>query len=393
VGSSLPVQPFRTGSGVVKTEPKGSRRRKLRCPSETTTAGAPWWPRFFIYRRTGRKGLRTGVYVQVTIWFWVIFNLFILGMLALDLGVFHRKAHEVSFREAGIWTGVWVTLAFAFAVGIYMFAGQEPALAFATGYLIEETLSVDNIFVMVLIFQYFGVPRKYQHRVLFWGIVGALIMRGIFILLGSVLIHRFHFVIYLFGGLLVVTGAKMAFREEAPFDAETNRLLRWARRFLPMTRQYHGKEFVVREEGRLLATPLFLVLLMVEFTDLLFAIDSIPAIFAVTTDPFLVYTSNIFAILGLRSLYFLLAGIVHKFRFLKYGLSFILVFVGVKMLLSDIQKVPIIASLIVIACALAISIIASLIVPETQEDQQDDLPSPPKAPLIDPLPPEEPSLR
>jgi tellurite resistance protein TerC len=346
-----------------------------------------YWP-----SRSYRR--RTGVCVQVTIWFWVVFNLFILGMLALDLGVFHRKAHEVSFREAGIWTGVWVTLAFAFAAGLYLLAGPEPALAFATGYLIEETLSVDNIFVMVLIFQYFGVPRKYQHRVLFWGIVGALIMRGVFIVVGAVLIHQFHFVIYIFGALLIVTGAKMAFREEAPFDAETNRLLRLARRFLPMTRIYHGKEFLVKEDGRWLATPLFLVLLMVEFTDLLFAIDSIPAIFAVTTDPFIVYTSNIFAILGLRSLYFLLAGIVHKFRFLKYGLSFILVFVGVKMVLSDVRKVPIIASLIVIACALAISILASLMVPEQHEEGTDEVPTPPKGPpLIDPMPPEEPSLR
>jgi tellurite resistance protein TerC len=306
--------------------------------------------------------------VEVTIWFWVVFNLFILGMLALDLGVFHRSAHEVSFREAGIWTGVWVTLALAFAFGIYLYWGREPALAFATGYLIEETLSIDNIFVMVLIFQYFGVPRKYQHRVLFWGIVGALIMRGLFIIVGTVLIKQFHWVIYLFGGLLVVTGAKLAFREGEAFDAESNRVLRLARRFLPMTRQYHGKEFWVREEGKVLATPLFLVLIMVEFTDLIFAIDSIPAIFAVTTEPFLVYTSNIFAILGLRSLYFLLAGIVHKFRFLKYGLSFILVFVGVKMLLSDVQEIPIAASLVVIALALAVSIAASLMIPEPEEE-------------------------
>lgn len=305
--------------------------------------------------------------MEVSIWFWVCFNLFILGMLALDLGVFHRSAHEVSFREAAVWTGVWVTLALTFAVGIYFYWGQEPALAFATGYLIEETLSVDNIFVMVLIFQYFGVPRKYQHRVLFWGIVGALIMRGLFIIVGTVLIKQFHWVIYVFGGLLVVTGTRMAFREDEAFDAESNKVLRLARRFLPMTRQYHGKEFWVREEGRVLATPLFLVLIMVEFTDLIFAIDSIPAIFAVTTEPFLVYTSNIFAILGLRSLYFLLAGIVHKFRFLKYGLSFILVFVGVKMLLSDVQKVPITASLVVIASALLISIAASLIIPEQEE--------------------------
>lgn len=310
--------------------------------------------------------------MQVTIWFWVLFNLFILGMLALDLGVFHRKAHEVSLREAAIWSAIWVTLSLTFNLGLYLLAGTEPALSFLTGYLIEKALSVDNIFVMVLIFGYFGVAPKYQHRVLFWGILGALVMRGIFIVVGTVLIKQFHWVIYVFGALLVVTGTRMAFREEEPFDPESNKLLRLARRIMPVSRQYHGKHFVVRENGRLLATPLLLVLIMVEFTDLVFAIDSIPAIFAVTTEPFIVYTSNVFAILGLRSLYFLLAGIVHKFRYLKYGLSFILVFVGVKMLLADIQKVPIGASLVVIALALTISILASLVIPEEVDEDEEE---------------------
>jgi tellurite resistance protein TerC len=307
--------------------------------------------------------------LQVPFWFWIPFNLFILGMLALDLGVFHRRAHSVSLREATIWSVVWISLSLCFNVGIYMLGGSEPALAFLTGYLIEYALSVDNIFVMVLIFGYFGVDPKYQHRVLFWGIMGALLMRGLFIVLGTYMIQQFHWIMYVFGALLVVTGARMAFREEAPFDAETNRIRRLARRLVPVTPHYHGKSFIVRQKGRIFATPLLLVLILVEFTDLVFAIDSIPAIFAVTTEPFLVYTSNVFAILGLRSLYFVLAGIVHKFRYLKYGLAFILVFVGVKMLLSDIQHVPIVASLVVIATALIISILLSLIVPQPVEEE------------------------
>jgi tellurite resistance protein TerC len=315
--------------------------------------------------------------LQVTIWFWILFNVFILAMLALDLGVFHRSAHAISIREAAIWSSVWIGLSLTFNFCLYLFAGPEPALAYLTGYLIEKALSVDNIFVMVLIFGYFKVEPKYQHRVLFWGIVGALVMRGIFIVLGAYLISHFHWVIYLFGALLVFTGTKMAFRDEEPFDAENNRLLKLARKLVPVSSQYHGKHFWIRENGKLFATPLLLVLIMVEFTDLVFAVDSIPAIFAVTTEPFLVYTSNVFAILGLRSLYFLLAGIVDQFRYLKYGLSFILVFVGVKMLLSDIQKVPIVASLVVIATALLISILLSLIVPdpedEDDEEEMDDL--------------------
>jgi tellurite resistance protein TerC len=301
--------------------------------------------------------------VATNIWFWILFNAFVLGMLALDLGVFHRSAHVVRAKEAAIWTGVWVTLALVFALGLYIWQDAQTALTFLTGYVIEESLSVDNIFVIVMIFAYFGVPKQYQHRVLFWGIIGALLMRGTFIALGALLLQRFSWIIYIFGGLLIITGVRMAIRHDETFDAEKNVVYRLARRFLPFTTEYAGQKFFTLETGRRVATPLFLVLLMVEFTDLIFAVDSIPAIFAVTTDPFIVYTSNIFAILGLRSLYFLLAGVVGKFHLLKYGLAVILVFVGAKMIGSELVHVPILVSLAVIVGALAASIVASLIIP------------------------------
>ena len=301
--------------------------------------------------------------MATNIWFWVLFNLFVLGMLALDLGVFHREAHVIRAKEAAIWTGVWVTLALLFALGLYIWQDGQTALTFLTGYVIEESLSVDNIFVIVMIFAYFGVPPQFQHRVLFWGIVGALIMRGIFIALGALLLERFHWIIYLFGGLLIITGIRMAIRHDESFDAEKNPVYKLARRSLPFTARYDGQKFFTMENGRRVATPLFLVLLMVEFTDLIFAIDSIPAIFAVTRDPFIVYTSNIFAILGLRSLYFLLAGVVGKFHLLKYGLAVILIFVGIKMVGANFFHVPILVSLGVIVGVLATSIIASLLIP------------------------------
>lgn len=301
--------------------------------------------------------------MATNIWFWVLFNAFVLGMLALDLGVFHRSAHVVRAREAAIWTGVWVTLALVFALGLYIWQDAQSALTFLTGYVIEESLSVDNIFIIVMIFSYFGVPKQYQHRVLFWGIIGALLMRGTFIALGTLLLQRFHWIIYIFGGLLIITGVRMAIRHDETFDAEKNMVYRLAKRFLPFTTGYNGQKFFTLESGRRVATPLFLVLLMVEFTDLIFAVDSIPAIFAVTNDPFIVYTSNIFAVLGLRSLYFLLAGVVGKFHLLKYGLAVILVFVGAKMMGSNLLHVPILASLAVIVGALAASIIASLLIP------------------------------
>ena len=299
--------------------------------------------------------------MELSIWWWVAFNVFVLAMLALDLGVFHRKAHVVGLREAAVWSAVWVGLALVFNAGLWAYAGPKVGLEFLTGYLIEKSLSVDNIFVFVMLFTYFAVPAQYQHRVLFWGILGALVMRGTFIAAGAYLLQQFHWVIYIFGGLLILTGIKMALRGDTPIDPEANPVTRLARRFLPLTPRYHGQRFWVREAGRRVATPLFLVLLLVEFTDLVFAIDSIPAIFAVTQDPFIVYTSNVFAILGLRSLYFLLAGVVHRFVYLKYGLAVVLVFVGLKMLLVDVYKVPVLASLAVIATVLTASIVASLL--------------------------------
>jgi tellurite resistance protein TerC len=298
--------------------------------------------------------------MELSIWWWVGFNLFVLAMLALDLGVFHRRAHVVTMREAATWSVVWVGIALAFNAGLYLLAGPGPALEFLTGYLIEKSLSVDNIFVFVLLFTYFAVPAQYQHRVLFWGILGALAMRGVFIAAGAYVLEQFHWAIYLFGAILIVTGVEMARRGGAAVDPERNPVTRLARRVLPLTPRYDGQRFWTRENGRLVATPLFLVLLLVEFTDLVFAIDSIPAIFAVTREPFLVYTSNVFAILGLRSLYFLLAGVVHRFVYLKYALAAILVFVGGKMTLVDVVKIPVAVSLGVIALALAVAIVASL---------------------------------
>ncbi len=300
-----------------------------------------------------------------SIWLWVGFVGFVLAMLALDLGVFHRKAHVVRAREAAVWTGVWVSLALLFCGGLAVFKGHQTALTFLTGYVIEESLSADNIFVMVMIFAYFGVPAKYQHRVLFWGIIGALVMRGTFIGVGTYLVQRFEWVLYLFGAFLVFTGVRMAVKkEDEEYHPHRNPVMRLARRFLPFSDEYDGKHFFTVRDGRRVGTPLLLVLLMVEFTDLIFAVDSIPAIFSVTTDPFLVYTSNVFAILGLRSLYFLLAGAVDKFHLLRFGLAIILTFVGVKMLLARVVHLPIWASLGVILTVLAASIAASLMFPK-----------------------------
>jgi tellurite resistance protein TerC len=305
------------------------------------------------------------------LWLWVGFNLFVLLMLAVDLGVFHRNAHEVSMKEAAGWSVVWVTLALLFNYGVYRLMGAQAGAEFLTGYLIEKALSVDNIFVFVLIFAYFRVPPKYQHRVLFWGIIGALLMRGAMIGAGAYLIKQFHWIIYVFGAFLVVTGVRMATQEEHDIEPESNPVIRLVKRLIPVTNEYHGQDFFVREgagaKARLLATPLFVVLVLVETTDLIFAVDSIPAIFAVTEDPFLVYTSNVFAILGLRSLYFLLAGVIHKFHYLKLGLSAVLAFVGAKMLLTDVYKIPIGVSLGVIALTLAAAVVLSLVFPKRAE--------------------------
>lgn len=296
-------------------------------------------------------------------WLWIAFNVVVLLLLALDLGVFHRKAHAVSFREAAIWSAVWVALAMIFNLGIYYWLGTGPALEFLTGYLIEKSLSVDNIFVFLMIFSYFQVPDRYQHRVLFWGVLSALVMRGTLIAFGAALIERFHWILYVFGAFLVFTGIKMALTKHEVTDVAANPVVRWFRRLVPMSDSYDGERFFTVRDGQRVATPLLLVLALVETSDLIFAVDSIPAIFAVTHDPFLVYTSNVFAILGLRSLYFLLAGVMGMFRYLKYGLAIILSFVGVKMLIADFYKIPITVSLGVVLGILAISILASVLVP------------------------------
>ena len=302
--------------------------------------------------------------MATNIWLWVGFVGFVLAMLALDLGVFHKKAHEVRPREASIWVAVWVTLALLFALGLWHFKGSDPALTFLTGYVIEESLSVDNLFVMVVIFEYFAVPAVCQHRVLFYGILGALMMRGLFIGVGALLLARFDWILYVFGVMLIVTGVRMMFKHDEEFDGEHNSIVRTVRKLIPMTKDFRGKHFFSTENGRRVATPLLLVLILVEFTDLIFAVDSIPAIFGITKDPFLVFTSNIFAILGLRSMYFLLAVVVEKFYLLKYGLAVILSFIGTKMLIEPWFHVHILASLGLVIGVLVLSIGASLVWPE-----------------------------
>lgn len=303
------------------------------------------------------------------LWLWVGFNAFVVAMLALDLGLFHRKSKEIKVREALMWTGVWMSLALIFAFGVYTFRGEEKSMEFLAGYLIEQLLSVDNIFVFILIFSFFQVPPKYQHRVLFWGIIGALTMRVIFIFAGVALIQNFHWIIYLFGALLIYTGVKMVIREESPKDPQQSWFMRTLRRFIPVTNEFHGEKFFIKQNGKRYATPLFMVLLMIEASDLVFAVDSIPAILAVSQDPFIVYTSNVFAIMGLRSLYFALSGIAQYFHYLKYGLSAVLVFVGFKMVMADFYKVPIEISLLIIVSILAISILASILYPPKQVEQ------------------------
>lgn len=298
--------------------------------------------------------------METPIVFWLLFNGFVLIMLALDLGVFHRKIHEVSVKEALIWTSVWIFLALIFNVIIYFWRGQQQALEFFTGYLVEKALSVDNIFVFIMIFTYFQVPTKYQHKVLFWGIIGALIMRVIFIFAGVALLERFHFTIYIFGALLIFTGIKMFNHSNSKIDPDKNPLIKFFKKFMPVTQTLHEDKFFTKIDGRRYATPLFLVLILIETTDLIFAVDSIPAILAITQDQFIVYTSNVFAILGLRSLYFALAGIVHRFWLLSYGLAIVLVFVGIKMILIDFYKIPIEWSLMFIASTITASIFLSL---------------------------------
>lgn len=309
--------------------------------------------------------------IATTPWFWIGFIAFVLAMLSLDLGVINRRPHVVRTREALLWTSVWVGLALLFAAGLWWYAGRQVFLTFLTGYLIEESLSVDNIFVIVLIFQYFAVPAQYQHRVLFWGILGALVMRGLFIALGAALLARFEWIIYVFGALLLVTGIRLAVKSEEEFDGAHNPIVRLVRRVLPVTADYREQHFITIEKGRRMATPLLLVLVLVEVTDLIFAIDSIPAIFGITRDPFLVFTSNIFAVLGLRSLFFLLANVVQRFHLLRYGLAVILSFVGAKMLVEQWLHVPILLSLGIVVGVLVLSVIASLVWPAAGEGEEE----------------------
>jgi len=291
---------------------------------------------------------------------WIGFFAFVLVMLALDLGVFHKKAHVVTFKEAAIWSAVWVSLSLVFNGVVFATAGSQAGIEFTTGYLIEKSLSVDNIFVFVVIFGSLGIPPQYQHRVLFWGILTALILRAIMIFAGVAAINQFHWLIYVFGGFLVLTGIKLYLQRDKPESPEESKILQWARRVIPTTSRFDGQKFFTIENGKRMATPLFLALILVEVSDVIFAVDSIPAIFAVTNDPFIIFTSNIFAILGLRSLFFMLAGMVDKFRYLKVGLAVVLVFVGVKMLILDLYKIPALISLAVILGILTASIVLSL---------------------------------
>jgi len=300
-----------------------------------------------------------------TAWLWMGFNLFVLAMLALDLGVFHRKAHIISVKESITWTIIWVAMAMVFNLGVWHFGGSQKALEFFTGYVIEKSLSVDNVFVFALLFSYFAVPPIYQHKVLFWGILGALTMRAVMIAVGATLIAKFTWIIYVFGAFLILTGIKMVVKREEQIHPERNPVVCWFKKIMPVTNTYRGDRFFIVENGVRYATPLFVVLLLVEVSDLIFAVDSIPAIFAVTTDPFIVYTSNVFAILGLRSLYFALAGVMDKFHYLKIGLGIVLAFVGVKMLLAHSPyKLDTLLSLGVVVAIITASVALSILKPK-----------------------------
>lgn len=299
---------------------------------------------------------------------WIGFHVFVFIMLILDIGVFHRRSHEVSVKEALLWSLLWIGLAIAFNVGIWHYSTQQRALEFATGYIIEKSLSVDNLFVFLALFKYFKVPAKYQHKVLFWGIIGALILRAIFIVGGVALIHNFDFIIYIFGLFLVYTGFRLFTNKDEHIEPEKNPVLKILRRYMPVTNEYHEDKFFIKRIGRTIATPLFVVLVLIETTDVIFAVDSIPAVLAISSDQFIVYTSNIFAILGLRTLYFALAGVIHVFHYLNAGMSIILMFIGCKMLLADVYKLPIEIALGVIVLILLGSVILSLLKPKSNTD-------------------------
>jgi len=299
---------------------------------------------------------------------WIGFGLFVTIMLILDLFVFHKESHEIKIKEALIWSCVWISLALLFNYGVYLWFGKVKALEFLTAYVIEKSLSIDNLFVFIMIFGYFNVSPKYQHKILFWGILGALVLRAIFIFAGVALIHNFHWIIYVFGAFLVYTGIKIPFEKDKEFEPEKNPMVRLFKKFMPVSKENHEGKLFVKINAKTFATPLFIVLIIIEFSDLIFAVDSIPAVLAISKDSFIVYTSNVFAILGLRSLYFAIAGIVKLFRMLKYGLAAILIFVGVKMCISGYYEVPIGKSLLTILALLLISIFASIIIPEKNDE-------------------------
>ena len=292
---------------------------------------------------------------------WIEFNIFVLVAVALDLGVFHRRPHKIGTREALLWSGAWIGAAALFAAGVYHFYGPQPALEFSTGYLIEKSLSVDNLFVFLVLFRTFGVPAEFQHRVLAWGILGALIMRGVMIAAGAELIEQFGWIMYVFGAFLIYAGIHMMFAKEAEKHPEKSWIVRFFAKHLRMTKEFSGEKFFVRQQGQRYATPLFLVLLVVEVTDVTFAVDSIPAVFGITRDPFVVYTSNVFAILGLRTLYFLLAGVLDRLTYLKFGLAAVLVFVGAKMLAEPWLHISVLGSLGIVVGILAVATIISLL--------------------------------
>ncbi|CAN5384673.1 TerC family protein [soil metagenome] len=303
--------------------------------------------------------------------FWIWFNVFIVAMLVLDLGVLNKRQHEISFKESLLWVGFWTLLAFIFAGLVYYWRGPEKAFEFLTGYVIEWSLSVDNLFVFIVIFNYFNVPKQYQHRVLFWGIIGALVLRGAFIIVGVALFSMFEWMVFVFGAILVFTGVKMLFHDDnADPDLHNNLLVRWCKKLFPVSEDYHGPKFFVKENAQWFATPLLLVLVVIDFTDVIFAVDSIPAVLSITQDTFIVYTSNVFAILGLRALYFALAGMMGVFRYLKYGLAVILSFIGVKMLISHYFPIPTVTALIVVLSVLALSILLSIYITEKNVEEK-----------------------
>lgn len=302
---------------------------------------------------------------------WIVFNAFILTMLIIDLAVFNRKVHEISIKESLVWTGIWIALSIVFGIGLYFYMDPQSSLDFFTGYLIEKSLSVDNIFVFILVFSYFGVKPEYQHKVLFWGIFGALVMRFVFIFLGVALIERFEWIIYIFGVFLVYTGIKMAFQTTKEVHPERNPVLKLVRKIIPVSNKFDGPHFITKVNGKIMATPLFVVLIVIETTDLVFAIDSIPAILAITTDEFLVYSSNAFAILGLRALYFALSGVMKLFHYLHYGLAAILSFVGIKMLIAEFYHMPTPYALGFVAIAITLSVGASVLFPKADSGLPD----------------------